>query len=118
MPLKNCLNSEFCCYFVANKLTLSIGQDKDTKFTLFANKQPTNLPKSSFQGHEVPFTTTIKYLGVHLDNKLTFKEHIAKICEKIKKICRNILPRTTPFTTKMSTSTLLFFHLQLPLLLR
>ena len=86
-------------WLLANKLTLSIGQDKDTKFTLFANKQPTNLPKLSFQGLEVPFTTTIKYLGVHLDNKLTFKEHITKICEKIKKYVgifyhvRHLLPR-------------------------
>ena len=105
-------------WLLANKLTLSIGQDKDTKFTLFANKQALNLPKLSFQGHEVLFTSTIKYFGVHLDNKFTFKEHVAKICKKIKRICRNILPRTTPFTTKMSTSTLLFFYLQLPLLLR
>ena len=86
-------------WLLANKLTLSIGQDKDTKFTLFANKQPTNLPKLSFQGQEVPFTTTIKYLGVHLDNKLTFKEHITKICEKTKKYVgifyhvRHLLPR-------------------------
>ena len=86
-------------WLLANKLTLSIGQDKDTKFTLFANKQPTNLPKLSFQGQEVPFTTTMKYLGVHLDNKLTFKEHITKICEKIKKYVgifyhvRHLLPR-------------------------
>jgi hypothetical protein len=73
--------------------------DDDSQFTLFANKQPTNLPKLSFQGYEVPFTTTIKSVGVHLDNKLSFKEHIAKICEKIKRYVgifyhvRHLLPR-------------------------
>ena len=29
-------------WLLANKLTFSISQDKDTKFTLFANKSPAN----------------------------------------------------------------------------
>ena len=56
-----------------------------TKFTSFANKSPTNLPILSFQGHGISFTTTIKYLGVLLDSKLTFRAHIAKMCKNIKK---------------------------------
>ena len=69
-----------------SELTLSISQDNDTTFTLFAC-------------HEVPIITIMKYLGAHLDNKLTFKEHIAKIFEKIKRYIkifyhvRHFLPR-------------------------
>ena len=33
----------------------------------------------------VPYTPIIKYLGVHLDCQLSFKEHVSKIYEKISK---------------------------------
>ena len=75
-------------WLLANKLSLSIGQDKDTKYTLFAPKKYPdiqNLPELSISGQTVPYTTVIKYLGVYLDYKLTFKDHIEKLYEKIKK---------------------------------
>ena len=64
-----------------------MGQDKDTKYTLFAPKKYPdiqNLPQLSISGQTVPYTTVIKYLGVYLDHKLTFKDHIEKLNEKIK----------------------------------
>ena len=75
-------------WLLANKLSLSIGQDKDTKYTLFAPKKYPDiqtLPQLSISGQTVPYTTVIKYLGVYLDHKLTFKDHIEKLNEKIKK---------------------------------
>ena len=67
---------------------LSIGEGKDTKHTLFSpQKYPdfTKLPKLQISGQPVPYTTTIKYLGVLLDHKLTFKSHINNLSEKINK---------------------------------
>ena len=29
----------------------------------------------------------VKYLGVHLDNKLFWRTHIDKICKKVLKVC-------------------------------
>ena len=73
---------------MANKLSLSIGEGKDTKFTLFSphkNQEITKLPELHISGQSVPYTPTIKYLGVLLDHKLSFKEHIRFLCDKIKK---------------------------------
>ena len=75
-------------WLLANKLSLSIGEDKDTKYTLFSpRKYPEidSLPKLHIANQEVPYTTTIKYLGVYLDFELSFKEHISKIYEKVNK---------------------------------
>ena len=75
-------------WLLANKLSLSIGEGKDTKYTLFApRKYPdiNKLPELRISGQQVPYTPTIKYLGVLLDHKLSFKEHITSLCDKIKK---------------------------------
>ena len=75
-------------WLLANKLSLSIGENKDTKYTLFSPKSYPDIDKLPFlyiSGQLVPYTTVIKYLGVHLDHKLTFKDHIDKLKEKINK---------------------------------
>ena len=35
-----------------------------------------------FDGHEVKSSEYLKFLGVTIDNKLTFSEHIIDICKK------------------------------------
>ena len=75
-------------WLLANKLSLSIGEDKDTKYTLFSQRKYPEielLPKLHIANQEVPYTTTIKYLGVYQDFELSFKEHISKIYEKVNK---------------------------------
>ena len=63
-------------WLLANKLSSSIGEDKDTKYSLFS---PTNYPDTSklpelcISGQLVLYTTTIKYLRVFLDYQLSFK---------------------------------------------
>ena len=58
---------------------------KDTKYTLFAPQNypdTNNLPELHISGQLVPYTETIKYLGVLLDFKLSFKSHIKDLYEK------------------------------------
>ena len=48
-------------WLLPNKLSLSIGEGKDTKYTLFSpQKYPdfTKLPKLQISGQPVPYTTT------------------------------------------------------------
>ena len=78
-------------WLLANKLSLSIGEGKDTTYTLFSpGKHPEvkQLPELHISGQTVPYTPMIKYLGVLLDHKLSFKENIKLLCEEINKyIC-------------------------------
>ena len=74
-------------WLLANKLSLSIGIDKETKFSFFTpnkNERKDDLPDLKLLGHNLPLTDYVKYLGVLLDDSLTFKNHIAKLCDKLK----------------------------------
>ena len=71
-----------------NKLPLRIGIDKATKFSFFTtnkNEQKDNLPNLKLLNQNLPQTDYVKYLGVLLDDCLTFKNHISKLCDKLKK---------------------------------
>ena len=75
-------------WLLAHRLSLSIGADKDTTHTLFSQKKhpdTKNLPKLHISGQVVPYTDTIKYLGVLLDSGLSFKNHIKNLYEKLNK---------------------------------
>ena len=74
-------------WLLSNKLSLSIGINKETKFSLFSPKQNidnTNLPNLTLLGQNIPQTDYVRYLGVLLDDCLTFKPHISKLCDKLK----------------------------------
>jgi hypothetical protein len=62
-----------------------------TVVTLFTNKRSSSLqmPKGlQIYGQEIPFSKTAKYLGVTLDDKLSWKPHIEN---KIKKAKRTLM---------------------------
>ena len=42
-----------------------------------------SVKRSQFDGHEVKSSDYLKILGVTIDSKLTFSEHIREICKKI-----------------------------------
>ena len=67
----------------ANKLSLNISK---THYMLFSNKkviQPNVTIK--INGQPITCVTKTKFLGVIIDNKLTWKEHISYICGKVAK---------------------------------
>jgi hypothetical protein len=53
---------------------------KKTVAMIFTNKhkQPQNVPNIKLYGQEVPFVDSVRYLGVVLDKKLSWKNHIDK----------------------------------------
>ena len=74
-------------WFKVNKLSLNV---KKTNFILFHPKWksdylPLNLPKLTINDYEITHTTTTKFLGVLLDENMTWKEHIKTIESKISK---------------------------------
>ena len=74
-------------WLLANKLSLSIGINKETKFSFFTSKpndDKSNLPTLRLLGQDVPRTDYVKYLGILLDDCLTFKNHISKLRDKLK----------------------------------
>ena len=67
------LNYKKSCYMLISKKPLH-----DSNFSVLINQ---NLIEKS---------ECVKYLGVHLDNKLSWRTHIDKICKKVSKVCRRI----------------------------
>ena len=74
-------------WFNANKLSLN--KDK-TKYTFFHKARekdniPLKLPSLFINDREIKRITSIKYLGVLIDEHLTWKEHITVIENKVSK---------------------------------
>ena len=73
-------------WLCANKLTLNISK---SKYMIVTNKKKPN--ERDFQvkinGKNLDKCSSYKYLGVHIDENLTWKPHINYLCEKITKVC-------------------------------
>ena len=74
-------------WFSANKLSLNVGK---TKFLLFhkSGKKcgiPSHLPTLKINNHDIERVNTMKFLGVLLDDNLSWKEHIKYFENKIAK---------------------------------
>lgn len=65
-----------------NKLKLNVNK---TKCMQISNKALTNEYQIIINGCEIEKVSNIKYLGILLDNKLTFKENINYLCKKVAK---------------------------------
>ena len=99
--------------FQANKLSLN---ESNTKFTLFhkswdKDNLPLKLPILKINNFEIKRTTSMKFLGIMVDENLTWNDHIY-ILEK--KLSKNIglLYRPKPYLDKNTLTTLYlsFFH--------
>lgn len=76
------------------KWKISINVDK-TKAIFFTNKRKTCfIPNSNIKlyNSDILWVDTVKYLGLHLDKRLTFKEHVGKIIDKINKTTKILYP--------------------------
>lgn len=82
------------CFKYYNKWKIKINTDKTQAILFPFNKSPKRIPTIQFQ-HEntnIPLSDFVKYLGVHLDKKLNFKNHIEHIVDKATKCCRALYP--------------------------
>jgi hypothetical protein len=73
-------------WFLANKLTLNLSK---TKFMIFSKKHKSKAKERKFKininNYSIKQITEMKYLGVILDNKLNWHNHIQYICTKLAK---------------------------------
>ena len=85
-------------WLISNKL---VAHPNKTKLMLFTSRQTNEVPVIKFFNDNLEFVSNIKYLGITLDNKLSFSNHIDTVLTKLNKakgIIRNvshILPRNT-----------------------
>ena len=83
------VNSELECinqWFKANKLSLNI---KKTKYTLFHKKSAKNeisgIPDLKIGSKNIEKTSSIKFLGVMLDEHISWNDHIKTVESKLAK---------------------------------
>lgn len=99
-------------WLVLNKLTPNTSKTKLMIFTPCVIEQ--QLPELFFNNTVLEWVEHFKYLGVLLDNKLTFKYHIKELCNKLSKV-RGILYASSPFLNR-KCSLLVYFSLGYSLL--
>ena len=70
----------------SNKLTLNM---KKSKFMIITNKKKKDIPNFTVKIDSRPLEecNSYKYLGIHIDNKLTWDTHVCYLVKKISKAC-------------------------------
>ena len=66
-----------------NKLSLNIGK---TKFMIFSNNN-FDVPILKIRDEQLEYVDKIKFLGVIVDSKLRFTDHIKGVCSKVARVC-------------------------------
>ena len=73
-------------WLCANKLTLNVSK---SKYMIIANKRKP--PKEDFEvkinNVKLDRCSSYKYLGIFIDEDLSWKPHISYLCEKVTKVC-------------------------------
>ena len=88
-------------YFAYHQLTVNI--DK-TLVVQFSNLQNENMAPIEMYGSQITNTSSSKFLGVHLDRRMTFKTHIEKVRRELSSLLgilhcnRKVLPLTAQVT--------------------
>ena len=99
-------------WFKANKLTLNI--DK-TVGMVFTPRKYAAEPRISLDGIPIPFVSNTKFLGVWIDSKLSWQQHVNNLILKLQrnlnllKVSKNLLPTDCQ---KMLYYTQIFSHLK------
>ena len=99
-------------WFASNKLSLNLGK---TNFILFHSRKKVMYEFSlSFNGHPIIRVSSCKFLGVIIDDRLTWLPHISNIKNKISKNI-GILSRIRHFIN-IKTALMLYYSLIYPYL--
>ena len=66
-----------------NKLTPNVFK---TKAMIFNARSMNTFPQTFFNNVEIEYVSNFKYLGLLIDNRLSFKPHIDVICKKLSQV--------------------------------
>ena len=105
--LCNIINNELIKlneWFCVNKLSLNL---KKTSFMCFTNIKAASQPNIIFNNSLIERIHVTKFLGVMIDDKLTWKEHINHVQSKLSKSI-SILYRASKVLTKAALITLYY----------
>lgn len=86
----------------AHQNMIKINADK-TKAVMFTRRRPDLRDTLRINNTNIPWSQEVRYLGVQLDNKLTFKPHILIKKDKIVKLIHKLFPLL--YSTQMATQT-------------
>lgn len=98
--------NSFSSYFKRWKLKLNHSKSEAAFFTKRTAQRAYPKHKITINGHEVPWKETTKYLGVHLDKRLTFKHHTDSLVESSGvsiKMLYSLLCRSSQLHTRNKT---------------
>ena len=99
--------NQLTSWFNANKLTLNTDQ---SSFTIFKSREnrSQNLPDHiEFQNKQIKRSTNIKFLGITIEENLTWNLHINEICNKLKRLF-HIFYNIRDFLTKENVRTIYY----------
>lgn len=74
-----------------DKWKITINASK-TSSILFTNKCPRDCPKVKIKDTEINWSSSIKYLGIHIDKDLTFSKHISHVINRAKYVRHTLHP--------------------------
>ena len=99
-------------WFISNKLSLNVTKTKYSFFHKPSKKDniPLVLLKLSICNNEIKRSESIKFLGVFLDENLTWKDHIRYLENKIAKNI-GLLFRSKPYLTKKCLLSLYYSYI-------
>lgn len=74
------LFSDLAKYLVSNKLVPNLGK---SKLMFFNSKPKVDLEALTFSGERIEWVSEFKYLGLVINNRMSYSSHIDRICTKI-----------------------------------
>ena len=93
-------------WFKANKRTLNLAK---TECLLFTNKKEVRNLSINLGNHTLHTTETVKFLGVWIDNKMSWSKHISNLTVKLKQ-SMHLLRQSNKFLTKATKKLVYYAH--------
>ena len=76
-------------WLCSNKLSLNINM---SSFLIFTNKKLSNIPIISIRSVPIKYVDCFKFLGIMVDNKLSYSDHVNNVCSKVNR-CNGIFKK-------------------------
>ena len=77
------LFSDLAKYLVSNKLVPNLGK---SKLMCFNSRPKTDLEALTFSGETIEWVSDFKYLGLVVNNRMSYSSHIDRICTKVSQL--------------------------------